>query len=249
MKFKPHKKSESEPRWHSSRKPYVDQNQKIENKICSLIINDIKNYITGPNILLLGYADDDWPYYCLKNKKVKCIDIIEINRNQINKGRKRFKHKIINFHEGTFENYNALKKYNTVIAGSVIELYKNPKQLLQKIHGWLLTKGRLILTTPNKYSLHKKIGVKMGIEKNFNELSYRAKMSNDKRTYGKKELIKVLNKNSFKVNKLLQKFLKPVPNSMLKDVDKKFLLVLLKAGDEYNVDFLKELIAICTKSR
>ncbi|MEW6295726.1 MAG: methyltransferase domain-containing protein [Candidatus Diapherotrites archaeon] len=82
----------------------------------------------------------------------------------------------------------ANKSFNTVVSGELIEHLKHPEKFIKESYRVLKKNGVLIITTPNKYSLI-----------NIITKSYNAKLHFN--LFGKRELIKIIERNGFKVLK------------------------------------------------
>ena len=147
-----------------------------------------------------------------------------------------------------FESYKPEYNYNTVIAGSVIELNPDPSTLLKCIKGWLEPNGRLLLTTPNRRSLHRRVGAYMDIESSPDELNEPAFQTSTVHLYDRYELRSVLQSAGFQVEYLSGYFLKPLSNRQMETWSDELLMAFLMVGEELG-DYCKELVAVCKKSQ
>jgi 2-polyprenyl-3-methyl-5-hydroxy-6-metoxy-1,4-benzoquinol methylase len=213
----------------------------------SLIAKKIINNLKGPQVLILGYAHDDWPEIC--SDLCDHIDIVEGSIDHCEHGIQRFKESShICLHHCLFEEYESKILYDTVIAGSVIELFKNPHDFLSLVKSWMKPHGNLILTTPNRNSLHRRIGYYMGIERNTRELNKRAHLTGAVKLYDRIDLMNVLIESDLCIHEIKGMFLKPLSNDQMRNFDQSLLEGLMEVGYELGSDICKELIAICTKS-
>ena len=56
--------------------------------------------------------------------------------------------------QGDAETFDLGERFDVVFAGELIEHLSNPGAFLERVRGHLVAGGRLVLTTPNRYSIH-----------------------------------------------------------------------------------------------
>lgn len=69
-----------------------------------------------------------------------------------------------------FEEYNPSKTYDNIILGHVLEHVKEPVKILKLASSWLSEEGRIICAVPNANSIHRQVGVLMGLIETENQL-------------------------------------------------------------------------------
>jgi 2-polyprenyl-3-methyl-5-hydroxy-6-metoxy-1,4-benzoquinol methylase len=62
-----------------------------------------------------------------------------------------------------FETYEPGRTFDTIVLGHVLEHVENPVEVLTRASSWLAPGGRVIAATPNANSLHRQVGVELGI--------------------------------------------------------------------------------------
>lgn len=62
-----------------------------------------------------------------------------------------------------FETFQPERKYSTIFMTHIIEHLDDPVGVLRKARGWLAPGGRILIAVPNAKSLHRYIGVKLGM--------------------------------------------------------------------------------------
>ena len=89
-----------------------------------------------------------------------------------------------------FENYklNPENKVSCVLGNHVLEHLDDPVKVLNKSRGWLKSDGISIFTVPNATSLHRRIGIEMGVLQKSNQLSQQDKAVGHQRVYDKLSL-------------------------------------------------------------
>ena len=137
--------------------------------------------------------------------------------------------------------------YDTVLGTHVLEHVADPAVVLQQVHRWLKPGGRAVFTVPNAMSLHRRVGVKMGVLKTYTELSELDKAIGHRRVYTPWEFAWALYKANFKVDSLRGYMLKTVSNFQMKDYGRDVLDGLFAVSQELPYDQSASLIAFCTK--
>lgn len=114
-----------------------------------------------------------------------------------------------------FEDFIPDSKFDVVIASHVLEHVDNPNYLLTVIKSWLKPEGMLICIVPNRESLHRRLGVKMGLIKTLDELSARDLVVGHQRVYSYIELEADLNLANFTILEKRGFFTKTLANSQM----------------------------------
>ena len=137
---------------------------------------------SGKKILELGYGEGIISKF-LKNQGCE-LTTVEGSTKLAKKARE------LGFHivESLFEEYNPEKPYDIVLANHVLEHVENPVQILEMMKSWLRPQGRIFSIVPNRESLHRRIGVAMGLQKELGDLSPRDKLVGHRRVYNLTEL-------------------------------------------------------------
>ena len=74
-----------------------------------------------------------------------------------------FKSNKTDFINTFFENYKSENKYDVILANHVLEHVNSPSKVLNYIKLFLKDEGKVFITVPNANSLHRLIGVEMGL--------------------------------------------------------------------------------------
>lgn len=114
-----------------------------------------------------------------------------------------------------FEDYSPEEKYDVVIASHVLEHVNNPEHIIKLSKHWLKPKGKLIVIVPNRESLHRRLGVTMGLQKNLDDLSPRDHAVGHLRVYDLTTLLKELTSNKFVILENRGFFTKTLSNGQM----------------------------------
>lgn len=119
-------------------------------------VDQILRYVVGPKVLDVGCTDhvvdrdsNEWLYGKLveKHPDLTAIDISEENLNTLRlMGYK-------NLYQQSAEDFTFDEKFDTIVAGELIEHLSNPGLFLSRAFQHLKPEGRLIITTPNPFCI------------------------------------------------------------------------------------------------
>ena len=118
-----------------------------------------------------------------------------------------------------FEEYVPTDKYDVIIASHVLEHVKDPKKVLNLCKTWLKDDGKIIVIVPNRESLHRRLGVVMGLQQELDDLSPRDKAVGHLRVYSLESLTKEIEETGFRVLEKRGFFTKTLSNSQMIDLD------------------------------
>jgi len=155
--------------------------EKLYNKKREYLFNALKKYHIPGIALELGSADGIMTTkLCEEFENVTVVDGSEIFLKQI-KG--SIKAENVSLVCSMFENFQANEKYNTIFMTHILEHLDEPVELLRRSKEWLADKGHLLIAVPNANSLHRLIGVKLGMLSKKDELNEQDIILGHKRVY------------------------------------------------------------------
>ena len=148
-----------------------------------------------------------------------------------------------------FENFEPEGQYDVVVASHVLEHVDNPIEVLKKIRKWLSPAGILICIVPNRESLHRRLGLKMGLIKNLDDLSARDLTVGHLRVYSYGILNSDLDAAGFVVIEKRGFFLKALSNSQMLGLTESAIQGLCKLSDELPLEMGANLGLVATHER
>lgn len=137
--------------------------------------------------------------------------------------------KVIN---SLFEDFNSEDRFDVVLASHVLEHVDNPAIVLSKIKTWLAPEGKLICIVPNRESLHRRLGLKMGLIQNLDDLSARDKVVGHQRVYSFNDLETELSQEGFKVIDRRGFFTKTLANSQMLELTEEVVWGLCQLSED-----------------
>jgi 2-polyprenyl-3-methyl-5-hydroxy-6-metoxy-1,4-benzoquinol methylase len=217
----------------------------FDNVFSERVIKRCMPYVKGEDVLCLGYAGDRWPSE-LMSAGFK-VDIVEGAKTHFDRAMKDFAGAAGGIFYETFESFAPPDgaKYDTVIAGNVIEFFLRPQVLLDACVRMLKANGRLIVTTPNALSIHRRLGAILNIESSPFHLNEKAKDSACHQLYVSHSLREVLRESGFRVQVMFGAQLQILSKPQMKSWPLEIIQALDTLASELGIDFCKTLVAIC----
>jgi 2-polyprenyl-3-methyl-5-hydroxy-6-metoxy-1,4-benzoquinol methylase len=66
-------------------------------------------------------------------------------------------------HVALFEEFDPRDRFDVIVMAHVLEHVHDPVAVLERARGWLAPQGRIVAVVPNADSLHRRLGVEMGL--------------------------------------------------------------------------------------
>jgi 2-polyprenyl-3-methyl-5-hydroxy-6-metoxy-1,4-benzoquinol methylase len=125
------------------------------------------------------------------------------------------RHPDLPVHLSMFEDFTPAEPYDAVLALHVLEHVDDPLSLLARIDAWLNPGGVVVVVTPNARSIHRMLGVAMGVQEKLDDLSERDHLVGHRRVYDLDGLCRELTDGGYSVVNTFGYFVKPLANSQM----------------------------------
>ncbi len=214
----------------------------------SMILNDrlIKKYKKKKSCLIMGYGDGKLVDFF--ENKFSNLFVLEGSKKLCNIANRRFannnKIKIINSY---FEDYVTEIKFDIILANHVLEHVNDPIVVIKMVNQWLLPNGYVIFTTPNAQSLHRRIGVEMGIINDLYDFSENDKIVGHQRVYDLNSLISDCQKSGMKIIESGGFNLKIVSQKQMIDWSDKIFNALFEVSLKCPPEICSNIYVVCKK--
>lgn len=222
---------------------YKNTNWGFYTKIVWYSYISIKPFFKGRVCLEMGPADGEMTKF-LKND-FKQLVVVDAAEKYVKAAKKLGKN--IEGYATLFENFSPTQKFDTIIMSHVLEHVTNPAEILKLAKTWLSPSGRIIVVVPNADSLHRHLGVKLGMLKRVTELNDQDIEIGHRRVYSRKTLdadIKKAGLKNFAKGGVLLKLLSN--NQMLTFKDNELIDGMFELGRDFP-ELCSELYAVCIK--
>jgi len=204
-----------------NRKVLEDVSEKYETKKdydyvnTLLAFNIFKNNLVNKSILEVGCADGAMTEIIVKYANY--LDVIEPSKRYCEMARKI---------DGVADVYNCFtheidnpKKYDVVLLASLLHHIENPIDFLIDIKKFLKPNSIVLATVPNVKSLHRKIGVKMGVLKDEYGNSERNKKLHQFGRFDKEKFQNVFVNSGYQILESYGYMIKPFSSEIMEKID------------------------------
>ncbi len=214
----------------------------VNQKYNQFAIQEIIPFCKGPYILEMGCGRGLWTEALIES--FQQITIVEMSKFLIEEIQKKFGNKLI-CHNCAFEDFQTEVKFDTILLAHILEHVCDPVALLKKSSGWLKANGIIIVVVPNAGSLHRRVGVSMGILKRIDAIAESDKLIGHRRVYTYTKLTDDIKSSGLKIVRLGGIALKPLSNVQMEAYPDKLLNAYFKIGRDLPPEWCSQLYAIC----
>lgn len=192
----------------------------------------LEKFFTGDRCLELGIADGtgvDKLLECFKN-----VTVVDGSKKAIDSIRSKIKSPKLNTVQSYFEEMDlGERRFDTILMAHILEHVDDPKIVVEKAKEYLAPGGVMIIDVPNGNSLHRQLGVKMGMLKVETELNDADYSIGHQRVYTPKTFIDDIQDSGMQIDKFGGMFIKVLSNRQTEQVfNEEQLEALFEVGVE-----------------
>jgi 2-polyprenyl-3-methyl-5-hydroxy-6-metoxy-1,4-benzoquinol methylase len=222
---------------------FTSQQTGIDNRCRERMIARCLRAVPKGHVLELGFMDGQWTDRFL-DKGCRITVVEGAARNLEYGSRKYLDRSDVTLIHSTFETFEPADRYDCILMGGMLKHVDDPVALLRRSKSWLKAGGLLIATTPNARSLHRRIGVHMGLLKDLNDLSPTDRSVGNRRHYDLGSFRNLLANGGYFVEQIGTAVIKPVSSELMQDWSDQLLDALDRVADEIP-DFGWYIYALC----
>jgi len=139
---------------------YVGEKGSIEERFVTRgVVQLARDHAAGRDVLNLGVGNG----LLMREVDALCGSQHVIEGDAAILDRFRFDSPRTTFHHGLFEDIDLAARYDVALANHVLEHIGPVRAVLERVRQVLRPGGRLVVSVPNALSLHRRIGVQMGL--------------------------------------------------------------------------------------
>ena len=210
---------------------FTSQQTGIDNRCRDRMIDRCLNDLPPGDVLELGIMDGQWTDRFLA---LGCtVTAVEGALRNVEFCREKYAgNDAVTLIHDTFENYEPDATFDCILMGGMLKHLDDPVRLLQRSRNWLKPGGRLVATTPNAKSLHRRIGVQMGLLPDLEALSPTDIEVGNLRHYDMDSFRALLTDGGYTPDLVATAMLKPVSSDRMSDWPDELLDALDAIADE-----------------
>ena len=188
-------------------------------------------HITREGILELGPAeglmtDILYPKY---KKDYTIVDGSELFISQIKE-----RHPEIVSYVSLFEQFEPDRKYANILLGHVLEHVVDPVAILRLCKGWLEHDGVILAAVPNANSIHRHVGIEMGLIEKLDDFSEKDRRHGHRRVFFREDFADCFAKAGFRLIQFGGYYLKPLSNAQIEnDWTNELMNSFMRLGEKF----------------
>jgi 2-polyprenyl-3-methyl-5-hydroxy-6-metoxy-1,4-benzoquinol methylase len=190
----------------------------------------LSRYLRGPEVLELGPAEGLMTELLVKTGY--SITVVEGSKKYCDSIEGRFEQVCV-FHS-LFEDFQPVKRFDTIILGHVLEHVADPTALLIRAKTWLKPDGKIFGAVPNADSLHRQAAVLMGLLAQVGSLNEADLLHGHRRVFNPTEFKDAFRNADLKIDFFGGYWLKPLSNGQIeKDWTPEMISAFMLLGERY----------------
>lgn len=158
------------------------------------------------------------------------LDLIDGSAHYIEIAKQRVRGPHVRYIHSLFEDYRPDTVYDHIICSHVLEHVSDPVAILACAKNWLAPGGVLWAFVPNAQSVHRLLGVAMGVASSIYELSERDHRIGHRRVYDPQTLSRDITGAGMRHGDLGGIMLKPMPIARMDAIDPRMIEGFVKVG-------------------
>lgn len=118
-------------------------------------------------------------------------------------------------HHCLFEEFRPGREYDTIVMSWILEHIGAPQELLERARGWLAPQGEIHIVVPNAESLHRRVGLSMGLLHRLDQLNETDLAVGHRRVYTWDRLANEVASAGLGLVRMDGILLKPLPSALM----------------------------------
>jgi SAM-dependent methyltransferase len=222
----------------------VYDNRGFDTRLAAYAYRTIKPYFVGSSCLELGPADGEMTGFLKDDfSSLAVVDAMpEFVRNAERLGPN------IKGYVSLFEEFQPDESFDTIVIADVLEHVQDPPMLLRRAVDWLNPGGRIIAAVPHAGSLHRRLGVKLGMLERETQLNEQDFALGHRRVYTWEHLDEHIRAAGLEALAKGGIFLKLLSNTQLSKLDDDLIDGMFELGKDLP-QLCSQIYAVCVPRR
>lgn len=146
-----------------------------------------------------------------------------------------------------FEDFQSDRSFDTIVLAHLLEHVADPQVILNTATRFLAPDGVILIAVPNAGSIHRQVGVLLGMLGSVTDLTPADHSLGHRRVYDVTSLRAEVEAAGLKVETLTGNFCKPLSNAQMEQLPTETQTAFVKLGDRLPPELATELVAVCRR--
>jgi 2-polyprenyl-3-methyl-5-hydroxy-6-metoxy-1,4-benzoquinol methylase len=224
---------------------HPDPGRMVDRRFLDWTVERLLPWIDGPDVLELGFGDDQWTSKILA--RFGRTHIVDAAGNLLDLARAKYGPRVTTYHS-LFEEFTPDKRFDSIVASYVLEHVEDPVEVLTKAATWLRPKGRILIVVPHADSLHRRLAVCMGLQRTTDVLGPTDRQMGHRRVHTIARMEDEIRRSGLTVVRRRGTLLKPLPQGMMANFSAAMLEGFMKLGDETPIEYASSIAFDCARA-
>jgi 2-polyprenyl-3-methyl-5-hydroxy-6-metoxy-1,4-benzoquinol methylase len=159
----------------------------FDNTLLKYNFEVMRNRLRGPSVLEMGCGRG--VSTALLAELFPGLHVVDASQKALELAA-QFAPESVEFFVGYFEDFTPTQKYDSIVMSNILEHMENPVAVIGRARDWLTPGGALHIVVPNANSMHRHLGVAMGMLPRIDALNDRDRNLGHHRVYTKDSLLR-----------------------------------------------------------
>lgn len=137
---------------------YTDCEEDFDRRLMTMRYRAMQPYLRGPAGLELGPAGGHMTSLLIRH--FESLTVVDASEELL---RQLPGYPSMRCHASLFEDWESEQQFDTIVADHILEHVEDPVTILRRARTWIAPRGRLIAGVPHANSIHRLVGVRMGL--------------------------------------------------------------------------------------
>jgi trans-aconitate methyltransferase len=179
-------------------------------------------------------------------KKFGECSVVESSKRLVEAARLKYSNGLHVYHDD-FETFDPPHKFSTIMATGILHHVDNPLEVLKRIVGWLEPGGNIVISVPNGHSVHRAMGVALGLQTDLLSLTETGLRSGVQHVFSPRLIEQLVGGAGLRVRRQITSYLKVTSNAQMIELGEPKLEQLFKLAEVIPSQFHATLVLDCVR--